>query len=96
MHLAAVAKKHDGLLLAMNKVVAVKHEKHKSMLKLGRTCAGANQQRNPSTLQDSATTTRTCVANLAIGWPLVAPLACWKGLRNVRVHFGHHAATAWA
>jgi len=42
-------------------VVAVKHEKHKSML--------------------------TCVANLAIGWPLVAPLVCWKGLRNVKVHF---------
>ncbi|OLQ11656.1 Gigaxonin [Symbiodinium microadriaticum] len=49
-------------------VVAVKREKHKSML--------------------------TCVANLAIGWPLVAPLACWKGLRNLRVHFSKVMAIA--
>ncbi|CAE7567277.1 Klhl18 [Symbiodinium sp. CCMP2592] len=49
-------------------VVAVKREKHKSML--------------------------TCVANLAIGWPLVAPLACWQGLRNLRVHFSKVMAIA--
>ncbi|CAE7280859.1 Gan [Symbiodinium natans] len=47
-------------ICAVAVVVAVKHEKHKSML--------------------------TCIANLAIGWPLVAPLACWKGMRNLRVH----------